>query len=676
MPGEEAKKRIEELRNELNYHNYRYYVLDQPEISDAEYDRLYQELVALEEKHPELITADSPTQRVGAAPAAGFQSVEHRVPLLSLNNAFNEQDLREFDRRIQRLTGEGQPEYVAELKIDGLTVALTYQDGVFVQGATRGDGIRGEEISANIKTIRTVPLRLRRAPSGLLLIRGEVFMQKQDFAELNQEREASGELLFANPRNAAAGSLRQLDPKVTAARRLDAFFYDILWWEENEREGPATQWEALQLLKEWGLKTNPLSQFCASIEEVIAFCQQWQEKRFTLPYEIDGIVIKLNSLLLQAQTGFTAKAPRAKIAFKFPAEEVETKVRDIIISVGRTGALTPLALLEPVRVAGSTVSRATLHNEDFIREKGIRIGDPVLIRKAGDVIPEVVRVVTERRTGEEREFVMPESCPVCGSSVYREPGEAVVRCQGSSCPAQLRELLLHFASREAMNIEGLGPAIINLLMEKGLVSDPADLYRLTYENLIELERFGDKSARNLLAALERSKETPLPRLLYALGIRHVGAEVARKLAEHFRSLDRILTATLEELLAVPEVGATIAESVQRYAREERNRKLVERLRAVGLNFTLDEVEEDQPLPLAGETFVLTGTLESMTRSAAEEELRKLGAKTTSSVSRKTSYLVVGAEPGSKYQKALDLGVKILSEAEFLQLLEETKRSTD
>lgn len=565
---------------------------------------------------------------------------------------------------------------MAELKIDGLTVALTYQDGVFVQGATRGDGIRGEEISANLKTIRTVPLRLRQAPIGTLLIRGEVFMQKEDFAELNREREANGELLFANPRNAAAGSLRQLDPRVTAARRLDAFFYDLLWSEEAEKGSPATQWEALQLLEEWGLKTNPQAQLCASIEEVIAFCHKWQEKRFTLPYEIDGIVIKLNSLALQTQTGFTAKAPRAKIAYKFPAEEVETHVRDIIVNVGRTGALTPLALLEPVRVAGSTVSRATLHNEDYIREKGIRIGDPVLIRKAGDIIPEVVRVITERRTGEEREFVMPESCPVCGSSVYREPGEAVIRCQGSSCPAQLRELLLHFASREAMNIEGLGPAIINLLMEEGLVRDPADLYRLTEADLIGLERFGEKSARNLLAALERSKATPLPRLLYALGIRHVGAEVARKLAEYFRSLDRILAATLEELMAVPEVGATIAESVQRYAREERNRTLVERLRAVGLKFTLDEKENDRSLPLAGETFVLTGTLEAMTRSAAEEELRKLGAKAASAVSRKTSYVVVGAEPGSKYQKALDLGVKILSEAEFMQLLAEAQRSTN
>ena len=671
MAAEEVKKRIEELRNELNYHNYRYYVLDQPAISDAEYDRLYQELVALEEKYPELITPDSPTQRVGAAPATGFQSVEHRVPLLSLNNAFNEQELREFDQRIQRLTGVAQPAYVAELKIDGLTVALTYQDGVFVQGATRGDGVRGEEITANIKTIRTVPLRLHRAPSGVLLIRGEVYMQKEDFAALNREREANGELLFANPRNAAAGSLRQLDPKVTAARRLDAFFYDLLWSEEEA--GPATQWEALQLLKEWGLKTNPHSQLCSSIEEVIAFCQQWHEKRFTLPYEIDGIVIKLNSLALQAQTGFTAKAPRAKIAYKFPAEEVETRVRDIIVNVGRTGALTPLALLEPVRVAGSTVSRATLHNEDYIREKGIRIGDTVLIRKAGDIIPEVVRVLAERRTGEEREFVMPESCPVCGSSVYREPGEAVLRCLGSSCPAQLKELLLHFASREAMNIEGLGPAIINMLMEKGLVNDPADLYRLTYEDLIGLERFGEKSARNLLAALEKSKETPLPRLLYALGIRHVGAEVARKLTEHFRSLDRILTATPDELLAVPEVGATIAESVQRWALEERNRELVEKLRAVGLNFTMAAEEGGRPQPLAGETFVLTGTLEAMTRSAAEEELRKLGAKTASSVSRKTSYVVVGADPGSKYQKALELGVKILSEAEFLQLLEEAKK---
>lgn len=673
MSGEETKKRIEELRNKLNQHNYRYYVLDQPEISDAEYDRLYKELVVLEEKHSELITADSPTQRVGATPVAGFQTVEHRVPLLSLNNSFNEQELRDFDQRIKRLTGVTKPDYVAELKIDGLTVALTYQDGVFVQGATRGDGIRGEEISTNIKTIRGIPLRLRQTPPGLLLVRGEVYMQKQDFSKLNREREANGELLFANPRNAAAGSLRQLDPKITSARRLDAFFYDLLWWEESGEEGPVTQWEALKMLKEWGFKTNFQSELCSSIEEAIVFCRKWQEERFTLPFEIDGIVIKLNSLALQAETGFTAKAPRAKIAFKFPAEEVETKVRDIIVNVGRTGALTPLALLDPVRVAGSTVSRATLHNEDFIREKGIRIGDPVLIRKAGDVIPEVVRVVTEKRTGEEREFVMPESCPVCGSSVYREPGEAVARCLGSSCPAQLRELLIHFASREAMNIEGLGPSIINLLLEMGLISDPADLYRLTYENLIGLDRFGEKSARNLLAALERSKDTPLPHLLFALGIRHVGAEVARKLAEYFLSLDRILSATPEELSAVPEVGAAIADSVRRYAREEQNRKLVEKLRAAGLNFTMKHEAGDRLLPFAGETFVLTGTLETMTRTAAEEELRKLGAKTAASVSRKTSYVVVGADPGSKHQKALALGVNILSEAEFISLLEQVKK---
>ncbi len=669
MSMEDVKKKIEELRLEINRHNCLYYVLDRPEITDAKYDQLMAELIALEEKYPELISEDSPTQRVGGVPAEAFRTVEHRIPLLSLNNAFSEQELRDFEQRIKRLTGEEKPEYVAELKIDGLTVALTYQDGVLVQGATRGDGIKGEEITTNLKTIRTIPLRLHQTLPGLLTVRGEVYMNRKDFEELNREREENEESLFANPRNAAAGSLRQLDPKVTAARRLDLFFYDLLWWEKGQGEAPVTQWEALTTLKGWGLKVNPSSELCSSLEEVIAFCRKWQEQRFELPYEIDGIVVKLNSLTLQAEMGFTAKAPRAKIAYKFPAEEVETRVRDILVNVGRTGALTPLAVLDPVRVAGSTVSRATLHNEDYIKEKDIRIGDPVILRKAGDVIPEVVRVVREKRTGEEREFLMPSFCPVCGASVYREPDQAVTRCLGSSCPAQLRELIIHFASREAMNIEGLGPSIINLLLEKGLISDPADLYNLKYEDLLGLERFGEKSARNLLAAIERSKDTPLPRLLFALGIRNVGAEVARRLAGCFLSMDRIFKASKEELLTVPEIGEVIAESVLHYAGEERNRSLLEKLRQAGLKFSMeDAVKEAQPL--AGQTFVLTGSLSTLTRSSAEEELRKLGAKTGSAVSRNTDYVVVGADPGSKYQKALELGIKILSEEELINLLEQ------
>lgn len=669
MSKGEAQKRIGELREELNRHNYLYYVLDQPEISDAEYDRLYRELVALEEQYPDLITADSPTQRVGGEPAAGFRSTRHRVPLLSLNNAFSEQELRDFDQRIKRAAGLEDPAYVAELKIDGLTVALTYEDGVLVQGATRGDGVTGEEITANIKTIRTIPLRLRGNPPGQVIVRGEVYMRRADFTELNQVREEQGEALFANPRNAAAGSLRQLDPKVTASRRLDAFFYDLLWWE-GARDVPATQWEAINQLKEWGFKVNPESALCASIEEVIAYCRRWAEKRFALPYEIDGIVVKLNSLAAQEALGSTAKAPRSKVAFKFPAAEVETKIEDIMISVGRTGALTPLALLTPVQVGGSVVSRASLHNEDYIRAKEIRIGDPVIIRKAGEIIPEVVRVVKEKRTGEEVEFKFPQACPVCGAAVARDPDGAVIRCLGAACPAKLREFILHFASRSAMNIEGLGPAIIDLLLEKELIKDPADLYSLKFDDLVTLERFGEKSARNLLAAIERSKEVPFARVLYALGIRHVGAEMARRLANAFGSMDRLLAATPEELMAVPEIGATIAASIAAYAAEAQNRRLIEKLKAAGLQMTAAPEAPAGALPLSGKTFVLTGTLASMTRRAAEEAIRRLGGNPGSSVSRRTDYVVVGEDPGSKYQKAQELGVPILTEEEFVQLLQD------
>lgn len=672
MSKEKINKRIEKLRTKIDHHNYLYYVLDAPEITDAEYDQLMSELIALEEENPGLITLDSPTQRVGGAPSEAFKTVEHRAPLLSLSNSFNEKELKDFEQRIKRLTDGQQLEYVAELKIDGLSVALTYQDGLLIQGATRGDGFQGEEITTNIKTIRTIPLKLRRPLPGLLVVRGEVFINREDFERLNKEREKNNEPLFANPRNAAAGSLRQLNPKITAARPLDIFSYDLLLWEGREEEGPQTQWEVLKNLKEWGFKVNPVSKLCTSIEEVIAFCREWQEKRFELPYDIDGIVVKLNSLTLQTALGATAKAPRSKIAYKFPAEEVSTRVRDIIINVGRTGALTPLALLDPVQVAGSTVSRATLHNEDFIKEKELLIGDTVIIRKAGDIIPEVVRVVKEQRTGEERAFVMPTLCPVCKAAVYREPEEAVTRCLGSSCPAQLKEMIIHFASRDAMNIEGLGPSSVNQLLEKNLISDPADLYSLQKNDLLGLERFGEKSASNLIEAIKRSRSTPLSRLLFALGIRHVGAEAARRLAEHFKSLDKIFNATKDELLEVPEVGEKIAESLLHYAGEEQNRRVIEKLRSAGLKFSLEKGPEESIQALEGETFVLTGTLTTMSRKDAEEELRRRGAKATSSVSRNTDYLVVGENPGSKYQKALELGVKILTEQDFLELLKQTE----
>lgn len=666
MDAGEAKKRIEQLRSAIDRHDYLYYVLDAPEIPDSEYDVMVKELLALEAAYPQFITADSPTQRVGGKPSKDFQTVNHAVPLLSLANAHNTDELKEFDRRVKRQSGREKLNYVAEQKIDGLTVALLYQDGVLVQGATRGDGLQGEDITANIRTIRSVPLKLRERIPGRVLIRGEVFIAKDDFQQLNREREKTGQPPFANPRNAAAGSLRQLDPEITAARPLDAFFYDLLLWEETEGKAPSTQWEVHDLLRKWGFKVNPHSRLCSSIEEVMEYCRQWETERQDLPWEIDGVVVKVNSLAVQDSLGATAKAPRAKVAYKFAPTEVSTRVREIQVNVGRTGVLTPLAVLEPVRLAGSVISRATLHNEDFVRMKDIRLGDTVVIRKAGDVIPEVVRVLKERRTGQEQIFTMPSACPACGASVFREPGEAATRCLGASCPAQLKERIIHFASKNAMNIEGMGPAVVNQLVEKGLVRDPADLYQLQYDDLIGLERFGEKSTRNLLAALERSKNNPPARLLFALGIRHVGEEVARRLVGHFSHLDRLFSASEEELLAVPEIGGVIAESIRSYAQETQNRELLEKLRRAGLKFTDDTGEQEKPL--SGKTFVLTGALAAFTRGEAEEKLRALGARVTGSVSGKTDYVVAGENPGSKYQKALALGVKTLNEEEFLQLI--------
>mgnify|MGYP005837923335 CR=1 FL=1 len=665
MSHEEAAKRAAQLRAEIERHNHLYYVLDRPEITDAEYDRLMRELLAIEEAYPDLQTPDSPTLRVGGEPLPIFETVTHRVPLLSLANAYGPDELRAFDARVKRFLGTREVSYVAELKIDGLTVALTYEESRLVLAATRGDGERGEDVTANVRTIRSVPLRLAR-PGLSLAVRGEVYIRRRDFDRLNEARREAGEPEFANPRNAAAGSLRQLDPKITAARPLDAFFYDVL-----SVEGPSleTQWEALSFLRELGFKVNPEARLCRDIEEVIAFCDEWAERRHELAYEIDGIVVKVNSLAQLERLGATAKAPRGKIAYKYPAEEEVTRVLEIAVNVGRTGVLTPLAILEPVEVAGSTVSRATLHNEDYIREKDIRIGDTVVVRKAGDVIPEVVRVLPERRTGAERVFTMPAHCPECGADVVRLEGEAAARCVGAACPAQLREGIIHFASRNAMNIEGLGPQIVAQLIEAGLIRDAADLYRLRQEDLVELERFGERSAENLVRAIAATRGNELARLIFALGIRHVGENVARVLAEEFRSMDALAAATEEDLLAIPAIGPKIAASIVSYFREEQNRRLIEKLRKAGVR--MEEAPEAAPAgpqPLAGKTFVLTGGLASMTREEAEERLRALGAKVASSVSRKTDYVVVGKDPGSKYQKALELGIEILNEEEFLRML--------
>ncbi|NHM28288.1 NAD-dependent DNA ligase LigA [Desulfofundulus sp. TPOSR] len=663
---ERARQRIEELRREIEYHNYRYYVLDDPVISDERYDALMRELIKLESKYPSLVTPDSPSQRVGGQPREGFATVRHRIPMLSLANAFDEGELRDFDRRV-RSALPGEPvEYVVELKIDGLAVSLRYENGLLVTGATRGDGETGEDITANLKTIRAVPLRLLR-PVPLLEVRGEVYMSKEAFMRLNETREEAGEPLFANPRNAAAGSLRQLDPAVTASRQLSIFVYGT-----GEIEGVSvnTHAETLALLKELGFPVNPHHRLLPDIQAVIDYCNRWQEERFNLPYVIDGLVIKVNSLDQQARLGATMKSPRWAIAFKFPAEQAKTRVRDIILRVGRTGVLTPTAILEPVRLAGTTVSRATLHNEDIIKEKDIRIGDTVIVQKAGDVIPEVVAVIPEERTGDEKPFVMPRRCPECGAEAVRPPGEAGTRCTNIACPARLREGLIHFASRNAMDIAGLGPAVIGQLLAAGLVRDPADLYTLRLEDLVPLERLGKKSAQNLLEAIEKSKSNPLYRLIFALGIRHVGERAARILAQRFGSLDRLSRATYEELVAIPEIGPKIAESVITFFAQEQNRRVLEKLAAAGVNTRQEPEEEPGDKPLAGKVFVLTGSLSHFTRQEAQELIERLGGRVSSSVSRKTDYVVVGENPGSKYDRALALGIPILREEDFRRLVEQ------
>lgn len=670
IPGTitEAEKEATELRAAIHYHNRRYYVLDSPEIEDHEYDRLMRRLIALEQAFPALITGDSPTQRVGGAPAEGFQRVAHRTPMLSLGNTFSAEDLRAFDARVKAGLDGAPVEYVVELKIDGLAINLVYENGILVRGATRGDGQYGEDVTANIRTIRAVPLRLEPAKAALpafLEARGEVYLPRREFDRLNEQRAAQEEPLFANPRNAAAGSLRQLNPQATAERALDTFIYGI-----GSREGLPLDTHAgmLEYLHKLGFKTNPNYRVFSSIEEVIEYCASWGEKRVDLPYDIDGLVIKVNSLASQAELGSTAKDPRWAIAYKFPAEQAATVVEDIIVGLGRTGVLTPTALLRPVRIAGSTVSRATLHNEDYIREKDIRIGDTVMIHKAGEIIPEVVSVITSRRTGTETEFKMPEACPECGGPVIRQEGEAARRCMNPDCPALLREGLIHFVSRDAMNIDGLGPAVIGSLLAAGLIRDAADLYQLKEEDLVGLERMGKKSAQNLLAAIETSKEAGLARLLFGLGIRFVGAKVASLLARSFGSLEALKQTDASALTTIEEIGPRIAESVAAYFRDERNLALLQKLEAAGLKVREEQPEESGPKPFAGKTFVLTGTLTSMARPEAQALIEKQGGKVTSSVSKKTDFVVAGAEAGSKLTKAQELGVTVLDESAFLDRL--------
>lgn len=663
---EEAARLAAELRDRLDYHSHRYYVLDAPEITDAEFDGLMRQLQAVEAAYPELVSADSPTQRVGGAPAEGFGRVAHLQPLFSLSNALSLDELKAFDARVKGGLGADQVDYVVELKIDGLAINLLYEGGRLVRAATRGDGVYGEDVTANVRTIRALPLALRGDYPDRIEVRGEVYLPRREFERINRGREAADEALFANPRNAAAGSLRQLDPRITAERALDLFVYGV-----GVREGGrelASHAGTLEYLAGLGFKTNPHYRVFPSIEEVAAYCESWADKRADLAYDIDGLVVKVNSLADQAALGFTAKDPRWAIAYKFPAEQAVTTVEDIIVGVGRTGVLTPTAILRPVRLAGTTVSRATLHNEDYIRDKDVHIGDTVLVHKAGEIIPEVVAVLAERRTGAEKEFFLPTECPECGSPVVRQPGEAAHKCTNPHCPAILREGLFHFVSRDAMDIEGLGPAVITALLAAGLVEDAADLYALTKEELLPLERMGEKSAQNLVEAIARSKEAGLGRLLFALGIRFVGVKAAGIIARRLGDIDAVARATAEELTAFEEIGPKIAGSLVSWFASAANLALIAKLRAAGVKLTEDRATDAGPQPLAGKTFVLTGTLAAMTRDQASARIEQLGGKVTGAVSKKTDYVVAGSEAGSKLAKAQQLGVAVLDEAGFAALL--------
>ncbi|MFJ8268008.1 NAD-dependent DNA ligase LigA [Peribacillus asahii] len=661
-----TEKIVRELQALLNQYNYEYHVLDKPSVPDAEYDRLLRELIEYEEKFPELKTSDSPTQRVGGEVLSMFQKVEHTSPMLSLGNAFNEGDLRDFDRKVRQAVGDDFS-YVCELKIDGLAVTLQYENGYFVKGATRGDGTIGEDITANLKTIKSIPLKLNEPLT--IEVRGEAFMPKKSFEALNILKEENGEEPFANPRNAAAGSLRQLDPKIAAKRNLAIFLYAIADIGET---GVQSHSEGLDLLDQMGFKTNQERKRCETIEDVLAFIEGWTEKRPHLAYEIDGIVIKVDSLKQQEQLGYTAKSPRWAIAYKFPAEEVVTILRDIELSIGRTGVLTPTAILDPVRVAGTTVQRASLHNEDLIREKDIRIGDSVVVKKAGDIIPEVVNVLVDRRTGDEVEFRMPTECPECDSELVRLEGEVALRCINPKCPAQIREGLIHFVSRTAMNIDGLGEKVISQLFKEQLIQDVADIYKLTYEQLIGLERMGEKSVNNLLQAIEASKDNSLEKLLFGLGIRHVGAKAAKTLAQQFETLHALRQATVEELTAINEIGEKMADSIVTYFELDQVSALIDELETVGVNLTYkgakpvaaDEVDSI----FAGKTVVLTGKLVQLTRNEAKEKLEALGAKVAGSVSKKTDLVIAGEDAGSKLEKAESLGITVWDEEQLIEEL--------
>jgi len=661
MPSH-PKERIERLREELRRHEHLYYVLDQPEITDAEYDALMRELMQLEREHPEFLTPDSPTQRVGGAPREGFVKVAHTSAMLSLDNALNDGELAEFGRRVRQALGAGRFRYVTEMKLDGLSMATHYRDGLMQRAVTRGDGVEGEDVTENARTIRSIPLRVQSRLREFE-VRGEVIMNLPAFQRLNEERQEQGQPRFANPRNAAAGALRVLDPAITASRRLDYHAYYLL---VDGRPHFDSHWESLETLHEMGFRVNPNRRLCADLDEVREFCAEWLEKREQLPYEIDGVVIKVDSVVQQRELGLTAKAPRWAIAFKYPARQAETAVENIEVQVGRTGALTPVAHLQPVLVSGVTVSRATLHNEDEIERLGVQIGDRVLVERSGDVIPKVVRVV---RQGENRRpFRMPSQCPVCGGHIVREEGEAASRCINTNCPARLKESIRHFALRAVMDIDGLGDALVDQLVERGLVKSLADIYELKLERLVELERMGQKSAEKLLRNIGNSRRQPPARVLSGLGIPFVGERTAAILADTFGSLDTIAAADMETLQQAEEVGPRVAHSIYAFFREEHNRELIRRLRKHGLQFQQAR-KKAKAGPLAGLTFVLTGTLPSLSREDAKERIEAAGGKVTGSVSKNTNFVVAGAEAGSKLDKAQALGIRVIDEAALLNMIE-------
>jgi len=669
LEKKEIKERIEKLKGQLEYHNYRYYVLDDPVVSDTEYDRLMTELVALEEDHPEFLSPNSPTQRVGAKPLAEFETVTHTIPMLSLQNAMELDEVAEFDRRIKKLLRINDVDYVMEVKIDGLAVELVYLNGEFTTGSTRGDGFTGEDITQNLRTIKSIPMRLLRDHDipipDRLEVRGEVYMGKNEFKELNKERELQGDPLFANPRNAGAGSVRQLDPRITAGRKLNIFCY-----APGEILGVTltTHYHFLDYLKKWGFRVNPLTKLCRNLDELISHYNYIQNMRDRIPYEIDGTVIKVNRFDYQVLLGNVSRSPRWAIAFKFQAHEETTIIEDIIVGVGRTGALTPVAVLKPVMVSGVEVKRATLHNEDEIVRKDILIGDTVIVSRAGDVIPEVVKVIKEKRTGQERPFTMPEECPVCGEKVVRQPGEAIRRCVNINCPAQIKGSIEHFASKRAMDIDGLGEKLVEQLVDKKAINDVSDLYYLEKNDLLQLERMADKSAQNLLDAISTSKKPSFQRFIYALGIRNVGEHISGLLADKFNSIEDLYTLDEDTLMAIPEIGPEVANSITSFFQDDKNRKTISRMLDAGV---VIEYKKEGRKPLLGLTFVFTGALKNMGREEARKKVESLGGKTVSSVSKKIDYVVLGEEAGSKVDKARSLDLKIISEEEFLSLIQKS-----